>query len=64
MPFFTGATLGLVIVIYWFLLWGQPPKHCRYMVPVVNHPGIYGCSQYPHPIHAGKNDEKYLKEHK
>jgi len=24
------------------------PKHCQYLVPIKTHPGIYGCSEYPH----------------
>lgn len=48
--------LGTVVSVWTFtvlavvVFTGQPPRHCRYFVPVLGHPGIYSCSEFPLPV--------------
>jgi hypothetical protein len=43
------SVLTLVLILELFAI-GQPPKHCRYFVPVHGKPGIYSCSEHPRPV--------------
>ena len=43
-------SLWTLIVVGIFVFQGQPLRHCRYLVPIKSHPGIYSCSEYPRPL--------------
>lgn len=49
--FVVAALVAVLLLptVFIFTVTGQPPRHCKYMVAVKDHPGVYACSQYPRP---------------